>query len=337
MRKLLSPFWLLTTGFALAIATFAVLWFYPSGNYIFLPDRASAVAPLVSIKGEKPPKDGGGIYFVDVIVRRARLLEDLFPSIHDGATLVPANAVNPPGGSDSARIAEDLREMSRSQQIAAAVALRALGYKVVARPIGALVSAVARRAPATGRLQPADVIVAVDGRTVRTPYDLRRLISRHRPGESVRLTVRSAQGLSKVVLKTIKDPSNASHPIIGVLVSQAANIKLPFAVRIDAQGVGGPSAGLAFALDVMEELGRDVDHGYKVAATGELQLDGTVAPIGGVEQKTIGARKTKVDVFLVPAGENAQEARKYAHGLRIVPVQSFRQALQALATLPPKT
>jgi PDZ domain-containing protein len=86
----------------------------------------------------------------------------------------------------------------------------------------------------------------------------------------------------------------------------------------------------------MEELGHDVTHGYRVAATGQMELDGTVSPIGGVKQKTAGAREAKADVFLVPAGDNAQEARRYAHGLRIIPVKSFPQALHALATLPPK-
>jgi PDZ domain-containing protein len=337
MRKLLSPFWLLTAGLALAVATFAVLWFWQSSDYILLPDAARPVAPLVRIKGEQPPKDGGGIYFVDVFVRRARLIESLFPSIRDGASLIPARVFNPPGASDSDRRVEDFQAMARSQKVAAAVALRALGYKVVARPTGALISQVAVDAPATGRLEPTDVVIAVDGKPVKTPEDLRRLIGLHRPGERVRLTVRSAKGLRVVTLKTIADPGERNHPIIGVIVSPSADIKLPFSVRINAGDVGGPSAGLAFALDLMEELGRDVDHGYKVAATGELGIDGSVNPIGGVEQKTIGARKTKVDVFLVPAGDNAKEARKYAHGLRIVPVQSFRQALQALATLPPKT
>jgi PDZ domain-containing protein len=337
MRKLFSPFWLLTVGAALAIATFGVLWFWPSSDYIFLPDKAQPVAPLVSVKGEHRPRDGGGIYFVDVIVRRARLIESLFPSLRDGATLVPASVINPPGGNDAARIAEDLREMTRSQQIAAAVALHALGYKVVAKPTGALISEVATDAPATGRLEPTDVVIAVDGKPVKTPDDLRRLIGLHKPGDRVRLTVRSGSGLRKVTLKTIPEPGDPKHPIIGVIVGQSADIKLPFPVKIDAHGVGGPSAGLAFALDLMEELGRDVDHGYRVAATGEIGLDGSVSPIGGVKQKTIGARKTKVDVFLVPAGDNAKEARKYAHGLRIIPVQSFRQALRALATLPPKT
>jgi PDZ domain-containing protein len=107
-------------------------------------------------------------------------------------------------------------------------------------------------------------------------------------------------------------------------------------VQIDAGNVGGPSAGLAFALQVMEDLGRNVVRGYRVAATGQMELNGAVAPIGGVKQKTYGVRKAKADVFLVPAGDNAREARRYAHGLRIIAVKSFQQALHALATLPPK-
>ncbi len=83
----------------------------------------------------------------------------------------------------------------------------------------------------------------------------------------------------------------------------------------------------------MEELGRDVDGGMRVAATGTISLDGAVGPVGGLKQKTLGARRAGVDVFLVPAGDNAREAAHYADGLKIVPVHSFRQALRALATL----
>ena len=104
-------------------------------------------------------------------------------------------------------------------------------------------------------------------------------------------------------------------------------------MRIDAGNVGGPSAGLAFALQIMEALGKHVDHGYRVAATGEMKLDGTVAAIGGVKQKTFGARDAGADVFLVPAaGDNAAQARRYAHGLKIIAVKTFPQALRALAT-----
>jgi PDZ domain-containing protein len=335
MRKLFSPGWLLLGGLALFTVTFAVLWFAPSNSYLLLPDRAQPVAPLISVQGGKSAKGPGGVYFVDVLVRKASLFESLFPGIRDGSSLVPASQINPPGGGDAARLREDQREMARSQQIAAAVALRALGYKVVARPTGALISAVEPGFPAAGRLQPTDVVVAVGGRPVRTPSDLRRLIGLHRPGDRVTLTVRNAQGLRQVRIETVTQPGDRSRPFIGVLVSQSAQIKLPIRVSIDARGVGGPSAGLAFALGLMEKLGRDVDHGHRVAATGELEVDGSVVEIGGIQQKILDARKGKMDLFLVP-GENAKEARKYAHGLRVVPVQSFRQALHALATLPPR-
>ncbi len=319
----------------LLLATAAVLWLWPSNEFLLLPDSARPVAPLVSVEGGKDPSGPGGIYYDAVVIRRAKLFEQLFPSIHDGATLVPERQINPPGASDRQRRTEDLREMARSQDIAGAVALKYLGYDVTLRAIGALISEVVEGSPAAkAGLQPTDVIVGVDGTTVRTTADLRRLISKHKPGERVRLTVRSGSGLRQVRVGTIA--GDQGRPLIGILVDQATQVKLPIAVRIDAGSIGGPSAGLAFALDVLEELGHDVDRGYRVAATGELEPDGSVIPIGGVKQKAIGVRRAKVDVFLVPAGDNAKEARKYAGGVRVIAVESFRQALQALATLPPK-
>jgi Lon-like protease len=337
MTSLLRPSRVLALIVVAAALTAAVLWLVPSDDYLLLPDPAHPVAPLVKVPGERiRPTAEGGIYFVDVIIRRAKLLEQLFPGIHSGASLVPSELVNPPGVDDSARRKADLREMVRSQSIAAAVALRALGYKIVARPTGVLVSQVFAGAPAVGKLVPTDVIVAVDGIRVRTPAGLRRQMRKHRPGDFVRFTVRRLGALRVVRVKTISDPSSRTRAIVGIKVDQSAEIKLPIKVTIDAGGVGGPSAGLAFALDVMEELGRDVDRGYRVAATGEIALDGSVGPIGGVQQKAIGARKGRVDVFLVPAGDNAREARRHAGDVRVIAVQSFPQALRALATLPRK-
>jgi Lon-like protease len=335
LRKLFSPGRLLGAGLVLLAVTAAVLWLWPSGDYLLLPTRAQPVAPLVSVHGGRDPSGRGGIFYDAVIIRRARLFEQLFPWIHDGATLVPAQQINPPGAGETQRHTEDVREMARSQDIAGAVALKYLGYDVTLRTIGALISDVLHGSPAArAGLQPTEVIVAVGGRPVRTTADLRRLISAHNPGESVRLTLRSGEGLRQVRVSTVAGPQD--RPLIGVLVDQATQVKLPFSVRIDAGSVVGPSAGLAFALDVLEELGHDVDHGLRVAATGELEPDGSVVPVGGVKQKAIGARRAKVDVFLVPAGENAKEGRKYAGPVRVIPVESFQQALRALATISTK-
>jgi PDZ domain-containing protein len=327
-----TPGRLAAAGAALLGIVLLFLWLLPSNTYIFLPDRAHPVAPIVDVQGGKNPTDGGGIYFVDIFVRKATLLERIWPGIHEGAQLVPASAVVPKGTSEKQRRQADAREMTRSQQVAAAVALRAAGLKVDANPIGVLVEQVDPRVPAAGKLQPTDVIVSANGKQVRAPGDLRRVVGALRPGATVRLVVRRGDRQTRVDVRTVRDADGRT--IIGVIIDQEAFIKLPLRVKIDAGNVGGPSAGLAFALDVLEELGKDVDHGRRIAATGQIELDGTVSSIGGIRQKTIGVRNSGIRVFLVPAGENAAEARRYAHGVRILAVRNFQQALHELATLP---
>jgi PDZ domain-containing protein len=226
--------------------------------------------------------------------------------------------------------------MHRSQEIAAAVALKALHKNVRITQTGALIDAIGNGEPAVGKLAPDDVITAIDGKRVTSPSDVFRQMAKRTPGDIVAFTVRRAAKTLVENVKTTSDPTNKKHAIVGIEIEPAVDIHLPEQVRIDAGNVGGPSAGLAFALEVMEKSGVDVVHGHKVAATGEIFADGTVGAIGGIKQKTIGAREAGVDAFLVPAGENARDARKYAHGLRIIPVKSFQQALRALATLPQK-
>lgn len=323
----------------LAAVALVVLYVVPSdGYYVFVPDRAHALAPLVKVNGQRAKDDGGGFYFVDVRFRKARLLEDLLGRpLGSGATLVPASAVLG-GVSESQQRRIDLNEMEQSQKIAAAVALNRAGYHVRVRLPTIVVGSVERTAPAAKVLRPGDRLLAVDATAVHSLGRLRDVLSHHEPGDSIRIRFARGGRVKSAVVRTIADPTNKSRAVIGILVQEVGGStgKLPVNVRIDTRGVGGPSAGLAFALDLMEELGRDVDHGYKVAATGELELDGWVDPIGAVKQKTIGARQAGVDVFIVPAGENAREARKYADGLRIIPVKTFPQALHVLATLPPR-
>jgi PDZ domain-containing protein len=290
----------------------------------------------VVVQGGHEPKGPGGIYFVDVFERRASLLESLFPSIRSGATLVPAQLIVPPGVSEHEERRAELRAMTVSQQVAAAVALRRLGYHVVAHPDGVIVAAVAVDSHADRKLHAGDVIDAVDRKPTPTIGRLRAILGKVAPGEVVSLRIRRAGEPMTVAVQTVADPTNPARALVGFTPDQAATIRLPLRVRINAGNVGGPSAGLAFALEVMEELGRNVDRGYRVAATGQMELDGTVTPIGGARQKIFGARLAHADVFLVPAGDNARVAQQYAHGVRVIPVQSFPQALHALATLPPK-
>jgi len=325
-------------GLAAGLAFF--LYLVPSNEYILLPDRARPLAPFVKVRGEQPDRDGGGIYYVAVEIKKASILEKIFPRIHDGSTLVPASLILGPKESEKQHQRQEFQAMALSQQVGAAVALKALGYPVTLQSPGTVVESVDPQGPAAGKLRDQDVIVSVDGRPTPTLPELRQVVRSHRPGERVQVTVRRGGKTRRVVVKTIPDPQDPSKPLIGVATSCTAQtftkIDLPIAVHIDLGQVGGPSAGLAFGLDVVEELGHDVDRGHKVAASGEICADGTVVPVGGLKQKTIGARRAGVDVFLVPAGENTAEARRYAGSMRVIAVHSFRQALHALATLPRK-
>jgi PDZ domain-containing protein len=330
----LRPGRLVAAGLALLLLLVLAAWLVPSGYYLYVPNEAEPLAPKVKVEGERDTGPGG-IYYVDIVVRRATWPERLLSFVRpDGSTLVPEHAVIPPGSSFAERRRDARAEMNRSEQIAAAVALREAGYPVRAVPRGVLVEGVASDAPAARVLEAQDVIVAVDGQPVRTPAQLRAAVGKRKPGQVVGLTLRRDGKRRTVTVRTVPDPADPQRPLIGIRVGQDASIELPIDVDIDLGNVGGPSAGLAFALDVLEELGRNVDQGHKVAATGELELDGTVRPIGGAQQKAVGVRKAGVDVFLVPAGENTAEARRYAGNARVIPVESFQQALRKLATLP---
>jgi Lon-like protease len=306
------------------------LYLAPADQYILLPDEARSLEPLVVVKGEKPDSDRGGIYYVAVDVRQASVLEELFPGLHDGATLVPEDVYNPGNVDQRVRRQAELREMRQSQKYAAAVALRELGYRVRIEPVGAVIAETVPGYPAAAKLRTRDLIVAVDGAPVTIPDDLSRLLAKHKPGETVALRVRRQGRARRVTIRTVPNPADPRRAFLGVQL-QEPKITLPVSVKFDLGQVGGPSAGLAFARDLLEELGQDVDRGRRIAATGEIGLDGSVGPVGGLKQKTIGARRSGMDLFLVPV-KNAAEARRYADGMRIVPVESFQQALQALAT-----
>jgi PDZ domain-containing protein len=339
VARIFSPVRIFIAGLVL-FALAAFLYLVPSDEYILLPDRARPLAPFVKVTGERPDDDGGGIYYVAVEVKKASLLERLIPGLHEGATLVPASLILGPDESEQQHQRQEIQAMSLSQKVGAAVALKALGYNVTLESPGMVIEAVDPHGPSAGKLRAQDIIITVDGRSTPSVNELRRVIRDHEPGDEVQVTLRRGGKIHRVGVKTIPDPRDPSRPIIGVIsscVSQTfTKVDLPIAVHIDLGQVGGPSAGLAFALDVVEELGHDADHGFKVAASGEICADGTVVAVGGLKQKTIGANRAGVDVFLVPAGENTAEARRYAGGMRIVPVHSFRQALQSLATLPKK-
>ncbi len=312
------------------VAGLALTWI-PSDHYIVLPDKARPTDPLVEIPGEKDGAGDTGIYMVDVRVGRASLLERIFPWIHEGATLVPERVLNPEGVSDRQRRRSSLNDMSRSQLIAVTVALEELGEDVQVTRAGAEVVLVQPGSPADGALQVGDVIVEANGEEITSTDDLRVAFDEVEAGDEVAITVERDGKPVELTVGTRASQEEPGRAIVGVQVQGAEDFEFPVDIEIDAGGIGGPSAGLAFALDIVDELGDDIDLGRTIVATGELDLDGNVKPIGGVKQKAIGARNAGADIFLVPDG-NFEEARAAVDGLNVIPVSTLQEALSALAT-----
>ena len=132
LSSALHPRRLVLVGAALLVVVLFALWTTSSGDYLYVPNEAQPVADKIEVAGEHDPADAGGIYFIDVRVRKARWLEQLLPFVRpDGATLVPGHAVTPPGQTFAQWRVQARMDMERSEEIAAAVAFREAGLDVV--------------------------------------------------------------------------------------------------------------------------------------------------------------------------------------------------------------
>lgn len=228
-------------------------------------------------------------------------------------------------------------QMAASQQKAVAAALRELDLPVEERVI---VASIVEGAPALGRLQAGDAILAVDGRRVALASDVADQVTSHEPGEDVVFTVnRYGEELDVTVTTELSSPTGEmpdEEPRTVVGIAPAMGFGFPFRVDITlGEEIGGPSAGLVFALGIIDKLtpGALTDGAY-VAGTGTIDADGVVGPIGGIQQKVVGARNAGATVFLVPSDDCMAAVAAAVEGIRLVRVDTLsdaRESLEAIA------
>ncbi len=241
--------------------------------------------------------------------------------------------------------------MAGSKDVATRVALTALG---MAEPTGAEIEVVVDQSPADGILQAGDVVLSADGQPVTSALELARALGNVQPGDQVRLVVApvaarpsnpaerdlapredlDAVGTTRE-LTVGPAPDRPDSPYLGIGARDSLRITLDGELTIDSTGVGGPSAGLAFTLAIIERLSPgDLTGGEQIAATGTIDAFGRVGPIGGIEQKAVAARRAGITLFLVPdsldPGELAR-ARQRAKGVELVTVGTLTEALSALS------
>ena len=231
--------------------------------------------------------------------------------------------------------------MDQSQNDAKYVALTRLGYTVPADPVQVRIVEVCRDAPAYGALETGDQVLAVDGTDVADATAIGEQVRAHRPGDRVSITydrngvTRTASITAGVYAKDGRTcvpakGSTSGSICLGVSSQEFVTYQFPVNVKIDTQLVGGPSAGLAFTLAIIDDLTPgSLTGGRQVAVTGTIEPDGHVGEVGGVEQKAITARTNGVQTMIVPKEEVAA-ARRGAGDVRVVGVDNIEQALDAL-------
>lgn len=301
------------------------------------PGTARPVNDSVRVSGTSQFPPRGQVLFVTVTLRqRVSVYQWLAASLNPNVELVKEKDLL---GNQSERQFQQqgVDEMRDSKVLARVLALRHIGVAVPTGE-GAEVSSVRPGYPAATVLRPHDVIVAIDGKPVSLLECAVRDIRAHKPGDQLTLRIRRDGGAPIEVRAALSaDSTNRSIAVLGVsLATKGLRVDAPFQVDIDSGAVVGPSAGVAYALEVLDRLTPgELTGGVPVAVTGQLaDLQGHILPIGGVAQKVVAVERAGAKLFLVPRANLAEARAKAGHRLRVEPIDTFDDAIRALATLP---
>jgi PDZ domain-containing protein len=328
--------------------------------YALTPGKAESVLPHIEVPADRAHTHPGDVLLTDVNLTQVNALNYLYFKLNSSASVYPTATVT--GGLPVAEYdVEGTVDMSDAIQAATVVGLRESGYPVTVHPDGALVYATFPGSPAFTTLAVGDVIVSADSHTVDTPAQLSDATHGLDPGATVHLgvergphhkpkqvalvlgeyhlkghgttatTVCLAYG-SGSTLPAVK--VNGGSSCIGVYLYSHFAVEPPFKVVIHADGIVGPSAGLAYTLGLIAKLDPyDLTGGLRVAATGTMSVTGAVGAIGGVPQKTVAVENAGAKVFFVPRDNYPAAKAKASSGLKVMAVANIDQALADLIRL----
>ncbi len=289
--------------------------------------------PVISISGQQTYPTSGHLNMTTVQVTGANYQPSLVSVVvgwlRDDQLVVPHDTLYPKGQTEQQSEQQNAEEFASSQDSAKTAALNQLGYPVGTKLI---VASVVAGGPSEGRLHAGDEIIAVDGTKVTDPTQVAPLVTKHKPGETVVFTVRSkdpTDALEKQVPITTTKAPDSDRAMVGIVPGTTHTF--PFTIDIGLQDVGGPSAGLMFALGIVDKLTpTDLTGGKFVAGTGTIDDHGKVGPIGGISMKVIAAREAGARYFFTPSENCAEAGKNTPDGLRLIKVDTLDDALKAL-------
>ncbi len=325
-------------------------------QYALTPGEAKPVAPLVHVSGLATNSHPDTIFLTDVYLQSLTAWQWLTLHLQSHVTFVNANQLIEPGLATDELSAQGFLDMFDSKQAAQVAALRALGWPVHATPMGAVINGVVVPSPARQMgLHVADRIVGANGVKITSACDLIYLVHDVAIGQSLRLKVERAKISTKglitwgppqtKILVTSRPPATIansgcsgvqgpSKSWIGVSLEDAIHYMLPGSISIDTNYIGGPSAGLAMTLALLDVLSKGSLTGHvPVAATGTIDVHGMIGDVGGVAQKTVAVERAGAKIFFVPKVEVPEASAQATPELRIIGVSTLAEVLRDLRAL----
>jgi PDZ domain-containing protein len=291
---------------------------------------------LITITGHQTYPTTGQLRMVTVGVSEESyqmpLGEAIAGWLNSDEAIVPKDTIYPPGQTQQQSDAQNTQEMTDSQDSAITAGLAALDIKPTGSEV--VIASVTDGSPAAGKLQAGDVIDSVDGTKIGTGGTagmnaVTAAIQKLTPGAQATFVVTRDDKQQSITTGTAKSGGKAE---VGISI-ESENV-FPFSVDIQLNNVGGPSAGMMFALGIIDKLtDTNLTGGRVVAGTGTIDSSGNVGAIGGIQMKTIGARNAGATVFLAPASNCAEAKANQPAGLELVKVNTLQDALNALSDL----
>ncbi|MEX0173700.1 YlbL family protein [Streptomyces sp. LMG1-1-1.1] len=301
--------------------------------------------PVLQVSGRKTYPTDGHLNMTTVRVTSAdykmNAVEAVYGWLAHDNVVVPHDTLYPDGKTEEESSQENAEEFSQSQESAKVAALGELGIPVVARVV---VATVVKDSPAEGKLHAGDVIKAVDGVPIKEQADVAKQVTKRKPGKDVEFTIvpakeaaaaekarREPKVTQKVVITTTTS-EEGDRAVVGI--QAGTDHVFPFTIDINLADVGGPSAGLMFALGIVDKLTPEsLTGGRFIAGTGTIDDKGEVGPIGGIEMKLVGARNAGAEYFLTPADNCEAAASDTPEGLTLVKVDTIADATKSLEKL----
>jgi PDZ domain-containing protein len=329
---------LITGIIVLAAIVFLAVWAVPPVGYVALRPGPTFNTlgsyngkELITITGTQTSKPTGELRMLTVSEYDQLSIWSVVSGWLDPNTaVVPSEIENPPGETQQQIDQQNTDDFKQSQSSAITAALRYEGY-----PVQIAVTSVDPKDPAYGHLQTGDLVTTVNGQKLLSIMDLDRAIQSQPVGTKLTFgyTRDGVDGTTEITTAKGSD----DRPLIGIGVEQrqpAPPGKPTLDIKFQLDNVGGPSAGMMFTLGIIDKLSQtDLTGGRIVAGTGEIDDDGNVGIIGGIQQKMRGAYAAGARVFLAPAGNCAEALKSPVSGLELVKVSTLQDALDALQDL----